>query len=49
MVDAYECACRELELSGNKSDIITEIVATKIVEIAHRKIGADAKVSVTSP
>jgi hypothetical protein len=44
MVEAYECACRELELAGNKTDIITEIVAKKIVEIAQAEIDADAQV-----
>jgi hypothetical protein len=34
MVDAYECACRALDLVGNKTDPVTEIVARKIVEIA---------------
>jgi hypothetical protein len=29
MIDAYECACRELNLAGNKTDRITEIVAKR--------------------
>jgi hypothetical protein len=34
MIEAYECACRELDLVNNKTDPLTEIVARKIVEIA---------------
>jgi hypothetical protein len=34
MVAAYECACRELDLVGNKTDPLTEIIARKVVEIA---------------
>jgi hypothetical protein len=39
MVKAYECACRELDLVGNKTDPITELIAKKIIEIA--QTGAD--------
>jgi hypothetical protein len=34
MIEAYECACRELKLAGNLTDQLTEMVAQKIVEIA---------------
>lgn len=34
MVEAYERACRELELVGDRNDQLTELVAKKIVEIA---------------
>ena len=34
MVAAYNEACRILELSGNRTDQFTEMVAKKIVEIA---------------
>jgi hypothetical protein len=41
MVEAYECACRELELSGSRTDQLTELVAQKIVEIAQTEVEAD--------
>jgi hypothetical protein len=40
MIEAYECACRELELSGDRTDQLTELVAKKIIEIAQAKIEA---------
>ena len=43
MVEAYECACRALELAGSKTDQITELVAKKIVEIAQAEIDVDAE------
>jgi hypothetical protein len=43
MIEAYECACRELELSGSRNDQITELVAKKIVEIAQAEIELDSK------
>ena len=44
MVEAYECACRELDLAGNKTDQITELIARKIVEIAQAEVEMDAQV-----
>jgi hypothetical protein len=41
MIEAYECACRELELSGDRTDQLTELVAKKIIEIAQAEIKAD--------
>jgi hypothetical protein len=43
MVEAYECACRALELSGEKTDQITELVAQKIVEITRVEVDCDAQ------
>ena len=34
LVAAYECACRNLELSNKRSDAFTEMVAKKIIELA---------------
>jgi hypothetical protein len=44
MVKAYECACRELELSGSRTDQLTELVAQKIVEIAQAEVDADPEI-----
>lgn len=43
MIEAYECACRELELAGNKTDRLTELVARKVVEIAQKELDVDAR------
>ena len=43
MVEAYECACRELELTGARNDVLTEIIAKKIVEIAQSEVETDPK------
>lgn len=43
MVEAYECACKVLDLSGNKTDQLTELVARKILEISQSEIDLDAK------
>ena len=43
MIEAYECVCRELNLVGNKTDPITEIVAKKILELTQGETAADAK------
>lgn len=43
MVEAYECACRALDLSGNRTDRLTELVAKKILEIAQGEAEPDAK------
>ena len=43
MIEAYECACRELNLVGNKTDPLTEIVAKKIVELTQAELEADPK------
>ena len=43
MVEAYECACRVLDLAGNKTDQLTELVARKILEIAQSEAEPDAK------
>ncbi len=34
MCSAYQAVCEELELSNNKSDRLTEVVALKIIEVA---------------
>jgi len=34
MCSAFEAVCEELELSNNKSDRLTEVVALKIIEVA---------------
>ena len=44
MVEAYECACRQLELSGDRSDQLTELVAKKIIEIAQAEADADPQI-----
>jgi hypothetical protein len=41
MIEAYEEACRILELSGSRTDQLTELVARKIVEIAQTEVEAD--------
>ena len=43
MIEAYECACRELNLVGNKTDPITEIIAKKIVELTRDEVEPDPK------
>jgi hypothetical protein len=43
MVEAYECACRELNLTCAHSDPLTEMLARKIVEIAQAEAEPDAK------
>jgi hypothetical protein len=43
MVEAYECACRELNLTCNKNDPLTEILARKILEITQAEAEPDAK------
>jgi ferritin-like protein len=43
MVEAYECACRELALSGARTDALTEVVARKILEIAQSEVETDSK------
>jgi hypothetical protein len=43
MVEAYECACRQLALSGARTDALTEVVARKIVEIAQSEVETDPK------
>ena len=40
MIEAYECACRLLNL-GNKTDPITEIIAKKIMELTQAEVNAD--------
>ncbi len=44
MIEAYECACRQLELSGDRTDQLTELVAQKIIEIAQAKADADPQI-----
>jgi hypothetical protein len=45
MIEAYECACRELELTGRKADlvaeVVTEMVASKILEITQEEANPD--------
>ena len=41
MIEAYEEACRILELTGSRTDQLTELVAQKIVEIAQIEGEAD--------
>ena len=43
MVAAYERACRELDLICSKTDSVTELVAKKIIEIAHTETDLDAQ------
>ena len=43
MVEAYNCACRVLDLSGNRNDQLTELVARKILEIAQAEVELDAQ------
>ena len=42
MAEAYQCACRELELAGDHTDPLTQLVARKIVEIAQADVDLDA-------
>lgn len=41
MIEAYECACRALNLVGNKTDPIAEIVAKKILELTEEEVDSD--------
>ena len=43
MVEAYECACKALDLAGTRNDQLTELVAKKIVEIAQEEDEPDAQ------
>jgi hypothetical protein len=43
MVEAYECACRQLELCGDHIDQLTQLVARKVIEKAQAEVGLDAK------
>jgi hypothetical protein len=43
MVEAYECACRELNLACAQSDPLTELLARKIVEITQAETEPDAR------
>jgi transcriptional regulator NrdR family protein len=43
MVEAYECACRQLELSGDHVDQLTQLVAKKVIEKAQAEVRLDAK------
>lgn len=44
MIDAYECACRELNLQGNKTNPITEIIAKKIIELTQADLEGDPQI-----
>jgi len=43
MVEAYECACRELNLKGNRIDPLTELLALKIVELTQSQSEPNAQ------
>ena len=43
MVEAYEWACRELNLAGTRFDPLTELLVLKIVELAQVQAEPDAK------
>ena len=43
MIEAYECACKALDLIGAKTDPLTELVAKKIVEITQSEVEPDAQ------
>jgi hypothetical protein len=42
MVEAYECACRELNLASNHYDPLTEMLAHKILELTQSEAEPDA-------
>jgi hypothetical protein len=42
MIEAYECACRELHLTERRNDPLTDLVARKIMEITQAETKPDA-------
>ena len=42
MIEAYECACRELHLTEGRNDPLTDLVARKIMEITLIETKLDA-------
>jgi hypothetical protein len=44
MIEAYECACKELNLTCNRNDALTELLAHKILEITQAEAEPDAQV-----
>jgi len=43
MVEAYECACKELDLTCSRNDPLTELLARKIIELTQAETDPDPK------
>jgi len=43
MVEAYECACRELNLAAARIDPLTELIAFKILELTKDEVSPTPK------